>query len=175
MIRTRRQYSEETKATILSLLRPPFNKDHKEISKEKGIPPSTVYTWLKQEEVKAKSMNTSPKITKIVNKQVSAESRLAIIIETATMSEVELSAYCRKHGLYPEDISTWKQAFIESVGSPMSLKTKEKHLPSNQDKKRIKALEKELKRKEKALAEAAALLILRKKLEAFYGEGNEDD
>jgi hypothetical protein len=36
-------------------------------------------------------------------------------------------------------------------------------------------LEKELRRKDKALAETAALLVLRKKLQAFYGEGSEED
>jgi hypothetical protein len=46
---------------------------------------------------------------------------------------------------------------------------------SRADKKQIRQLEKELRRKERALAEAAALLVLRKKLKAFYGEDPEDD
>jgi hypothetical protein len=46
---------------------------------------------------------------------------------------------------------------------------------SKADKKQLRQLEKELRRKERALAEAAALLVLRKKLKAFYGEDQEDD
>jgi hypothetical protein len=43
-----------------------------------------------------------------------------------------------------------------------------------EDKRRIKQLEKELQRKEKALAEAAALLVLRKKVQAIWGEQEDD-
>ncbi|KAA8995766.1 transposase [Affinibrenneria salicis] len=97
-----------------------------------------------------------------------AEARLAVIIETATLSEAELAQYCRKKGLYPEQISQWKQGFLQ-VSSPddkASLK---------QSQKRIKQLEKELTRKEKALAEAAAILVLRKRLQDYYGETDGDD
>lgn len=70
------------------------------------------------------------------------------MIETATFNEVEVSAYCREKGLYPDQ--------------------------AKDDKKRIRQLEKELNRKEKALAETAALLVLRKKLSAFYEDESEE-
>ena len=56
----------------------------------------------------------------------------------------------------------------------MGKQQRRQHQASRQEKKRIKQLERELKRKEKALAEAAALLVLRKKLEALWGEGEEE-
>ncbi len=42
------------------------------------------------------------------------------------------------------------------------------------DKKRIKELERELKRKDKALAEAAAILVLRKKFNAYWSDDSEE-
>ena len=98
------------------------------------------------------------------------EARFSAIVETATMSEVELGEYCREKGLYPEQIKEWKAEFIESL----TKSSQQEKVQGKGDKKRINQLEKELRRKEKALAEAAALLILGKKLQAFYGEGSED-
>lgn len=94
--------------------------------------------------------------------------RLAVIIETATLSETELAQYCRKKGLYPEQISQWKQGFLQ-VSSPND------KAALKQSQKEVKQLKRELVRKEKALAEAAAILVLRKQLRDFYGETDEDD
>jgi transposase-like protein len=89
------------------------------------------------------------------------------------MSELELGEYCREKGLYPEQMKQWKAEFISSLKG-VSVSNEQEKTQGKDDKKRINHLEKELRRKEKALAEAAALLILGKKLQAFYGEGSED-
>ena len=95
---------------------------------------------------------------------LSAEQRFSIVLETATFSETQLSEYCREQGLYSEQIQQWKQACIDANSDDKMPITK----ADKQDKKRIKALEKELHRKEKALAETADLLVLRKKFNALY-------
>jgi hypothetical protein len=95
---------------------------------------------------------------------LTAEQRFSIVLETATFSEIKLSEYCREKGLYPEQIQQWKQACISANNDEPTLNLKS----DKQDKKRIKELEKELHRKEKALAETAALLVLRKKFNALY-------
>jgi transposase len=40
--------------------------------------------------------------------------------------------------------------------------------------RRVRELEKELRRKDKALAEAAALLVLQKKVQAIWGDADDD-
>ena len=102
------------------------------------------------------------------------ENKLAVVIETSALNEEGLAEYCRQKGLYPEQVKTWKQdclAGFESTPTrkPQALKQ------SKSDRKQIRKLEKELRRKERALAETAALLVLRKKLNAFYEEDQEDD
>jgi transposase len=89
------------------------------------------------------------------------------------MTELELSAYCRTKGLYPEQTQQWKAACIEGNQSSEHLRNKDKQT-SKQDKKRTKELERELRRKDKALAETAALLVLRKKLNALWENGEDD-
>ena len=103
----------------------------------------------------------------------SGEAKLAVVIETAPLSETELSQYCREKGLLVEQVKEWRCACVMGTMSEAQRKVTEKK-QAREDKKRIKQLERELNRKEKALAEAAALLVLRKKLRAYYDEEDED-
>jgi len=99
----------------------------------------------------------------------SNEEKFSVVLETSTLSEVELSEYYRVKGLYPEQIKAWKQACIS--GNTISLSKRVKQTPEQKtDKKRIKELEREMRRKEKALAETAALLVLGKKYDAYWKE-----
>ncbi len=90
------------------------------------------------------------------------------------MTEHELSQYCREKGLYPEQINEWRSECMQGF---MTQKEREAEVKkqAKADKCEIKELKKELRYKEKALAETTALLVLRKKLRAFYGEEPEDD
>ena len=125
----------------------------REFSEQEGIAKSSLYGWSK----KFNNSNAKP----MKNNSYTAEQRFSILLETTTFSETQLSEYCRKKGIYPEQITQWKQAFIKNDTKPVKT-------ADSGDKKRIKALEKELARKEKALAETAALLVLRKKFNAHF-------
>ena len=164
-----RQYSEERKAATLVKLLPPHNKTYVDISKEEGIPISTIYTWGKKYR---NGGGMKPKSNK--QEKWGVEARFAALVETARLSEAELGEYCRTKGLYPEEIKQWKKDMIAGMQQHATHVYAEKG-QGKEEKKRITDLEKELRRKEKALAEAAALLVLGKKLQAFYGEGSEDD
>lgn len=163
------RYSEERKSSVLKKLLPPYNRSVPEIAKEEGISDQSLYNWLKQ--AKDKGLVVPGKKDKSDN--WSAEAKLATVIETATMTELELGEYCRSKGLYPEQIARWKVACLQGAETSEE-QQKQKHLERKKDKKRIKELEKELRRKEKALAETAALLVLRKKLNALWEENEED-
>jgi len=99
----------------------------------------------------------------------SSEDKLAVVIETAAMNEVQLSEYCRIKGLYAEQVDQWKAAALS--GYQRNEQTEREKARSRQDdKKKIRELESALRRKEKALAETAALLVLSKKCEAIWGD-----
>nr|VFK66426.1 MAG: hypothetical protein BECKTUN1418D_GA0071000_14991 [Candidatus Kentron sp. TUN] len=86
------------------------------------------------------------------------------------MNEQELSEYCRENGLYVEQIERWREFAIAGTESG-SLLTKGQRQEWQRDKKRLCNIEKELRRKEKALAEAAALLVLEKKAQVIWRDG----
>ena len=95
---------------------------------------------------------------------------MEIIIRCATLSEDEVSKICREQGLYPHHIKQWKQDFVggATMNMPTNTPLEAKHL-----KHQNKALKNELNRKDRALAETAALLVLQKKVNAIWG--NDED
>ena len=105
--------------------------------------------------------------------QWSAEAKLAVIIETSVLSESALGEYCRGKGLFVEQIKRWK---MDCLAGFQTTQEQEKAAikQAKSDKLAIKMLEKELRKKDAALAETAALLVLRKKLHTFWGEDSED-
>jgi transposase len=159
------RYSEERKASVLRKLLPPNNRPVPEVAKEEGISEVTLYTWRTQAKEQGIPVPGSGKQTE----DWSPEAKFAAVVETATMPEIELSEYCRSKGLYPEQIRNWKEACIQGTQSA-GVQKKQSQREAKQDKRRIKELERELHRKEKALAETAALLVLRKKLNALWEE-----
>lgn len=158
-------YSAERKESVLKKMLPPSNRSVSEVSKEEGIQVATLYNWLNKAKREGKVVAGSSKATA---DQWTNQAKFSVLMETASMTENEISAYCRSKGLYPEQLKQWKQSFIESSPKP----TAEEKQALKQAKHQIKRLEKEINRKDKALAEAAALLVLQKKFNALL-EGEE--
>lgn len=102
--------------------------------------------------------------------QWSSQDKFRVVLESAGLNEAELSEYCRRKGLYVEQIKAWRTVCEQANGLPRPAKTRRERDEEKASKKRIKQLERELRRKEAALAETAALLVLRKKAEALWGK-----
>ncbi len=156
------QYSEEFKASIIAKMLPPNNVSVPELARETGIPKDTLYTW----RIKHRKSNGEATAQQGPS-GLSSEEKFAIVLESASLNELELSEYCRRKGLYPQQISAWREACLQANAAPAAKLERGK---LREQAKEIKQLEAELRRKEKALAEAAALLVLQKKVQALWGE-----
>lgn len=88
------------------------------------------------------------------------------MLTTSSINEQERSAWCRSHGVYPQQLVEWRQSATEALGAPQSERSS--LAQAKADRRRIKELGRDLRRKEKALAETGALLVLSKKLEAIF-------
>jgi transposase len=97
-----------------------------------------------------------------------AAARLEAVIATAAMDDASRNAWCRAQGVYPQQLAQWRQAAAAALAEPEEQRASPQQ--TQQDKRRIKELERELYRKDKALAEAAALLVLSKKVEAIFNK-----
>lgn len=163
-------YSTEFKNKIISRMLPPNNESISQISKETQIHQQTLRNWRN----KARNSGMAVPGNNQVAQRWSSEDKFLIVLETSSMNEIMLAEYCRKKGLYPEEVKSWKHACMKANGSVVeetSRLNKELKVKS----KEVKNLEKELRRKEKALAETAALLVLRKKINAIWGTENEEE
>lgn len=98
----------------------------------------------------------------------SAEEKLRVLSEAAAIAENELGAWLRREGLRDEDLAQFRAEALSGLAGPKGGRS------GAADQKRIKELERELKRSNAALAETAALLVLRKKAVALWGEEGED-
>ena len=143
-----------------------------QISAELGIHIVTLYNWRKTWRLQGAVVPASEKDPE----GWGATDKFTVVLETAGLNATELSAYCRERGLYPEQVERWRQASQDANEKPVLTLKEQKELERlrAQDQKEIKRLKQELRRKEKALAEAAALLIASKKIQAFWGEDGDD-
>ena len=164
-----RSYPKELKSALIKRMMPPLNEPVMELEKETGISNVTLYTWRKKARTEGLVVPGNGKNPEKWN----SKDKFGVVLETANMNEAELAEYCRSKGLYAEQIAAWREA-CEGANAQES-ETKKYHAEqTRKDKKAIKSLEKELRKKEKALAETAALLVLRKKADAIWGDKEDD-
>jgi transposase-like protein len=151
---------------------PPQRQSVAQISTELGIHVVTLYNWRKAWRLQGEVVPASEKDPE----GWGATDKFTVVLETAGLNATELSAYCRERGLYPQQVERWRQASQDANEKPVLTLKEQKELERlrAQDQKEIKRLKQELRRKEKALAEAAALLIASKKIQAFWGEDGDD-
>ena len=166
---TKNTYTKETKDNILKRLQPPENKSVSEICKEENIHKSTLYAWIAKARKEGAMIPNSNPSNEL---KWRTEDKLRIVVETYSLNEEELGQYCRRHGLYASDVKRWSDALGSSLDGGRPLKEIEFELKAG--KETIKKLEKELRYKDKALAETAALLVLKKKADAIWGDLEEE-
>jgi transposase-like protein len=166
-----RRYSEAVKADVRRRMTPPHRQSVAQISAELGIHVVTLYNWRKAWRLQGEVVPASQKDPE----GWGATDKFTVVLETAGLNATELSAYCRERGLYPEQVERWRQAAQDANAKPVLTMAEQKELEKlrAQDQRQIKALKKELQRKEKAMAEMAALLVLQKKWDAFCSEEEE--
>jgi len=159
------RYSPERKEAVVRKMMPPHKRSIKQLAQEEGISEATLFNWRRQARDRGLLLpdgDSGPE-------GWSARDKFAAVLETAAFNEVDLAEYCRTKGIYPEQLLQWRRACERANDwdreSSRRLKTEKKA-----DRLRIRKLEQELRRKEKALAEAAALLVLQKKAQAIWGD-----
>lgn len=163
------RYSEEFKYTIIRRMMPPENESVQTIARETGLSEATLHQWKK----KAKAKGLAIPGGETVAERWSTQDKFSIVVETATLGEIELAEYCRSKGLYVEQVGAWRDACMQANGG-VAHQASQMQKNIRQKEREIKHLSQELRRKESALAETAALLVLRKKAQAIWGD-NEDE
>lgn len=142
------------------------------LSRDEGISQTTLSKWLRAAGTLAGMKNKNSNNGHQRRPQDwPLEDKLRAIIEIDELSGDQVGAYLREKGLYEAQVKQWRKAISEALDAGTLRKGRSK---KDGDKKTIKRLEKELRRKDKALAETAALLVLKKKAAAIWGDEDDD-
>ena len=131
------------------------------VCEEVGVPRRTATKWLQL----CGTVSAHP--TQRGRMNWTAEAKLNAIVETAGLAEDELGLYLRREGLYSHQITAWRAEVLAHFAARPTPKRDARD-------ETIRLLEREIVRKDKALAEASALLILQKKVDLIWGSRPED-
>ena len=152
------RYSEKFKGRAVARLLPPESAPVDVVAREVGIGSGTLLRW--RDDVQPMPAR---------GRAWTAASRLEAVIVTAALDETNKSAWCREHGVYPAELAKWRTSATTALAEPEEARASPQ--TTRQDRKRIKDLERELLRKDRALAETAALLVLSKKVAVIVNKG----
>lgn len=152
------RYGEAFRNRVVARLLPPESANAGVVAKEIGVSVQTLERW--REEVQSMPAR---------GRAWTAGARLEAVIAAAALGEADKSAWCRGHGIYPTELDKWRSSATTALAEPEEARASPQ--ATRQDRKRIKELERELLRKDRALAETAALLVLSKKVAAIFNKG----
>jgi transposase-like protein len=157
------QYSTVFKTRMLRRLIGPSAVSANALAREVGVGQTMLSRWLRESRT-VEPMSSSKK------KRWTGAEKLRVLLEARGLNETDLGALLRREGLHESDLTAW-QAAAEAALSPSRRAVSSPE--AQRDQRRIHALERELRRKDAALAETAALLVLKKKVQEIWGD--EDD
>lgn len=147
------------------------------LSKEVGVSQATLSRWLRDARTLPAMSGTGDKPKKGTqsSRHWSSVEKLQVVMEAGQLSDDELGEFLRSRGLHTAQLEEWRQLAMEAAQQALSDKGKRpKRRKPSPELQRIKELEKEVLRKDRALAEVTALLALKKRLEDYLG-GEDDD
>jgi transposase-like protein len=167
------EYSEKFKAKMVQRMLGPNAVSATALGGEIGISQPTLSRWLRETSTLSGMAKRSGKSGGGQAKRkrpqyLSVQDKLRLVVEASVLSEEELGEFLRRSGIHKAQLEQWSSAVTGA------LEAKPKAAAKNPEAKKISQLERELLRKDKALAETAALLVLKKKVRAIWGDEDDD-
>jgi len=165
---SRNLYSIEFQEQALIKVRERGTRSVLDVAADLHMSVGTLRKWIgKSNQTKVEASDPAVKLPDDLPAQSwGAAQRLQALLETHTLTQTQLHAWCREKGLFEHQLKAWRDVFCNaSVSDSRESKTALRDLQAKHE-----TLQRELRRKEKALAEAAALLVLQKKFQALLGD-----
>ena len=152
------RYGEAFRDRVVARLLPPESAVLDAVALEFGVSVGTLERWRSEALSRPQRERTW-----------TAASRFEAVLTTVGMDEASRIAWCRAQGLYLQELEAWRQSATQALAEPEEARASPQQ--TQQSRRRIKELERELLRKDRALAETAALLVLSKKVAAIFNAG----
>ena len=155
------RYGQAFKNKAVARLLAPESASLEVVSREMGIAVGTLERW--REDAQSRPAR---------GRAGTAGARFEAVITTAALNEAGKSAWCREHGVFPAELDKWRASCTAALAEPEEARASPQATRASA--KRIKELERDLLRKDRALAETAALLVLSKKVAAIFNTGEDE-
>ena len=164
-------YSNGFKSRMIRRLTGQDRVSATQLAEEVGVAQPTLSRWLRDasQHKEGKGNGHVPQQPPMRPDDLPPQEKLRLVMDAAELSEEELGAFLRRHGLHEAQLQEWRAAAFGALQKPKKSKP-----GKSPEAKRIQDLERELNRKDRALAEVTALLALKKKLDALLGDGDDD-
>jgi transposase-like protein len=177
-------YKERFRAEMVKRMLEPNAPPQRQLADETGVPQPTLSRWRRQattlDAVPSKKGNTHGGKRRGAGRKPAgqparrprertAEEKLQIVLEAAKLSDAELGAFLRDKGVFEIELLEWREMALSGLNREPAVRP-----ATPAEVKRVRELERELRRKDKALAEAAALIVLKKKVRALWGDEDDD-
>lgn len=153
------RYTLEVKDSVVAKVMSRGDRTIGAVCSEVGVSPQTVGNWLRKRAMVPGMKNPSEM------KKWSAEDKLKALFETRSLTENDFGMYLRREGLYSHQVTEWRFDVLKSLDEA---RTRPQVPKRDERDDRIKELEHDLLRMEKALAEASARMMLQKKADLFW-------
>lgn len=167
-------YTDSFKAKMVQRLSAPNAITAMSLSKEVGVSQSQLSRWLRTARTVGPMAKDRPseRVVQATGARGAAE-KMRIVMAAAALGPEDLGAFLRREGVHEAELQQWRTAVVEAGQSALDGENQRPAARSGEG-RRIKELERELRRKDKALAEAAALLVLQKKFHTYLEERDKD-
>lgn len=165
-------YTNGFKSTMVKRLVGPERISASALSREVGVSQATLSRWKQQARTLPAMSGSKDKSRKDAksSRQWSSKEKLQVVVDAAQLSDEELGGFLRSRGLHTSQLEEWHLLAQQALEGS----TKPKRRKASPEAKQIKALEKELLRKDRALAEVTALLVLKKRMQDLWGDEGDD-
>ena len=178
----RNQHPPEFQEQALSKVRARGKRTLESVAAELNMPLGTLKGWLKRSVLEgAGLLNVAPHaatpLGDVPARQWSPAQRLLALQESHALSGSALHAWCREKGLFEHQLKQWRDAFCAPVHTPVVSAAQQRvtNTALRELQARHDRLQREMRRKDRALAEAAALLVLQKKFQALVLQQSEGE
>ena len=170
-------YSDAFKKKLIQQMLMPNPRPMVTIAREAGVSEASLYRWRDIATMKGMSTDRSdekPTPPAKAPHEWAAEQKVALVFEAAAISDAELGEFLRRKGIHEAQLKEWQQQVTDGAVAALRGPSRNDRKAANIEERRVRNLEAELRRKDKALAEAAALLILKKKALEIWGAEDDD-
>lgn len=165
-------YKERFKAEMVARMSAPTFASAGHLARETGVAQSTLSRWLSEATTlgaMAKKSRKKERLKKRRGRERTPAEKLQVVLDAAKLADEELGVFLREQGVFEAELLEWRQQALEGLKAEPAVRP-----ASPAELKRIRELERDLRRKDKALAEAAALIVLKKKVQQLWGDEDDD-